>query len=446
VAFVLPFLALILSLTLLSVAVTAAETTAPEEAPPRVEAELDHEDDQRIQERLLATYDALASLQQVQVQVIAGVVVLRGGVPTVEAGELATKLANQVKGVAAVENQLSVDRTISGRLHSQMERLRQLLTELLFGLPLFLLAFVLFLAVAWVGKRLARSRRLFAAVSDNIFLQDLMRQIVSVGALLLGLLLALDLLDATTWLGGALGAAGVVGLALGFAFRDLVENYMASLLLSLRQPFLPQDYIRIAAHEGKVVRLTWRATVLLTLDGHQVRIPNSIVFKSIIENLSQHPERRFSFDVGVGVEQDLSAVRRLGEDTLAGVKGVLAQPAPLVLVHELGDWAVLLRCTGWIDTRLVDIFKVRSEAIRLVKESFNAAGVTMPEPQQRIRLHRDQAAAVFTSPAARPMAGVPVATAATADITRDRHMDQQVEKERTQSRNKDLLQADGKLE
>ena len=86
-----------------------------------------------------------------------------------------------------------------------------------------------------------------------------------------------------------------VGLAVGFALRDLVENYIASLMLSLRQPFAPNDQVLIEGFEGRVVRLTSRATILMTLDGNHVRIPNAVVFKGTIVNLSHNPERRLRF-------------------------------------------------------------------------------------------------------------------------------------------------------
>ncbi|NBC15042.1 MAG: mechanosensitive ion channel [Gammaproteobacteria bacterium] len=439
----LPMLLVAMALPVLA----AAEATAPDAASPRVEAELDRADDRRIQERLTATYDALPSLAAVEPKVIAGVVVLRGTVPSSEAASLAGRLAEQVKGVAAVEDQIDVDRSIRGRLNAQLARAEDLGSELLFGLPLLVLAVLVFSLVAWLGKRLARTRRLFAATTDNVFLQDLMRQIVQVAALLLGLLLALDLLDATAWLGGALGAAGVVGLAIGFAFRDLVENYMASVLLSLRQPFLPHDHVRIESYEGKVVRLTWRSTILLTFDGNQVRIPNSVVFKSVVENFSQQPERRLQFDVGVGSEEDLTAVQALAVRILGDVDGILADPPPQALVQELGDWAVVLRCSGWMDTRETDFGKVRSQAIKLVKEAFDEAGISMPLPQQRLEVLQADASAGEPPPApTRQQPSQLPPPVAAPDITPNRHLDEKVDHERARGDGKDLLQGRGKLD
>src|SRR5690606_23177807 len=102
----------------------------------------------------------------------------------------------------------------------------------------------------------------------NVFLAELAAGAIRFVFVVTGLVVALDLLGAGALLGAVLGGAGVIGIALGFAMRDTIENYVASLMLSLRQPFRANDHVRIEQMEGRVVRLTSRATVLMTLDGN----------------------------------------------------------------------------------------------------------------------------------------------------------------------------------
>jgi small conductance mechanosensitive channel len=115
------------------------------------------------------------------------------------------------------------------------------------------------------------------------------------GFIVLGVVLALDLFNLTALLGTILGAAGIVGLAIGFAVRDTVENFIASIMLSIRQPFRPKDLVEIEGELGHVIRLTSRATILLSLDGNHIRLPNATVFKAKIINYSRNDERRFTF-------------------------------------------------------------------------------------------------------------------------------------------------------
>jgi small-conductance mechanosensitive channel len=119
---------------------------------------------------------------------------------------------------------------------------------------------VVVVVLSWIVARLVtRGEALFRFV-DNQLARDLARQVVRKAIVIAGLIIALEILDATALIGAVLGAAGVLGIAVGFAFRDLVENYIAGILLSLRQPFARDDAVVINEHAGKVVRLTPRAT------------------------------------------------------------------------------------------------------------------------------------------------------------------------------------------
>lgn len=124
-------------------------------------------------------------------------------------------------------------------------------------------------------------------LTPNPFVAELLAQTVKVIFIVFGLILALSLIGAETILGTLLGGAGVIGIAVGFAVKDTIENYIASLMLSIRQPFRARDHIVINQQEGIVVRLTSRATILMTLDGNQLRIPNAEVFKGTILNYTK---------------------------------------------------------------------------------------------------------------------------------------------------------------
>jgi small-conductance mechanosensitive channel len=143
-----------------------------------------------------------------------------------------------------------------------------------------------------------------------------------------GLLVALDLLDATALAGAVVGTAGLAGLVLGFAFKDSVENYLAGLLLALTQPFAQNDHIKLESHEGKVVRLSPRETILMKLDGNHVRLPNALVFRMPLTNFSRNPRRRFQFEVGVGPSDDLALARETGMADWRLRRGIPRGPAP----------------------------------------------------------------------------------------------------------------------
>ena len=227
--------------------------------------------------------------------------------------------------------------------------------------------------------------------------------------------------------------------------RDTVENFLASVMLSLRQPFQPHDLVQIDGTEGKVIRLTSRATILLDHDGNHVRIPNAAVFKSRIVNFTRNPERRFQFEIGVSPDADLAAVRQLAEAEVAALPFTLAEPAPKVWVDRIGDGAIFLSVTGWIDQRQTDLYLARGEALRAVKSAVEAAGIEVPDTTYRIQMVGGPKPDTFAPPTA-PRRGTsrPGQTpGAEDDIAADTSLDRMVHEERENDGAPDLLKQDG---
>jgi small-conductance mechanosensitive channel len=365
-------------------AAPAEEPAGP--APGSVAAEAGPEEDAAIERRLEAIFATAGDLEGVTVEVESGVVRLGGEALSVNDAARAVRLARSLAGVVDVVDDVAVVRDVRRRLAPALSTLREGADALIGLLPLLGVAAALVALFGLLARWLARWDWLFDRLSRNPFAGDWMRRGARAAVTLVGVVLALELLGATALVGAVLGAAGLAGLALGFAFRDTVENYIAGILLSLRQPFVPNDLVEIEGREGKVIRLTPRATVLMTLDGNHVRIPNAIVFKGIMVNYTRNPRRRFRVEVGVGTDVDLAAALDLGLATLGRLDGVLAEPAPAAWIERLGDSSVAIVVAGWVDQRVHDFAKVRSEGIRAVKEAFDAAGFDMPEPIYRVVL------------------------------------------------------------
>jgi small-conductance mechanosensitive channel len=349
----------------------------------------------------------------------------------------AKQLADRVSGAVIVVNNITRDRTIGTRLHAATESIKLRLRELLGNAPLLLLALLVVGVAVWVSRLAVKAEWLFVRMSANSFVRDLLRQIAQLAIVFCGVVIALQLLDATALLGSLVGALGIIGLALGFATRDTVENYIASLLLSLRQPFRSEDYVSIDGVEGKVLRLTPRATVLMSLAGNHLRIPNARVYKATITNFTRNPLRRFEFAVGVDTDIELNLPRELAVKTVSDIPGVLENPAAQCLVEALGDSSVILRTFAWIDQRETDYLKVRSEAQQRVKEAFDVAGVVMPEPVYNVNLRRRRSAAVRPGPAPAPQTAP--APEESGNTARDSTVEDQMRKEQRQSNEEDLL-------
>ena len=375
---------------LLWTAPLAAQFDAPAEPTPAptasqtIAATQDAGTDRQIAERIRQIFAELPAFAQVRVAVNEGVVSLSGTVPKAEDVARGEAIANRVAGVVTVENGLERDLSISAD-GAGISLLGERWQEFVRALPLIGAALGVWALITVVGYLIAGSGAVWHRLAPNGFLAELIASAIRFVFFLGGLVVALDMIGATALLGAVLGGAGVVGIALGFAMRDTVENYVASLMLSLRQPFRANDWVRIDTFEGRVIRLTSRATVLMTLDGNHLRIPNGQVFRAVILNFTRNPQRRFEFDLGVDADDDASAARHLGRETLAGLDFVLADPAPEARIIEVGDSNVVIRFLGWIDQAETDWWKAQSRAIPAVKTALEEAGFGLPEPIYRLR-------------------------------------------------------------
>lgn len=277
---------------------------------------------------------------------------------------------------------------LRGRFDLTLDKLSLDLAAFLAWLPLLVVALLIILFSAWLGGFVARRLHLVRLRTGNPYMNGLVGNIVRAVIMLFGVVVALNLLNATALVTAVLGSAGVVGLVLGFAFKDIAENYVAGILLSLRQPFSPGDHVVIDGNEGKVVALHSRSTILMTLDGNELRLPNAMVFKAIVLNYSRNPNRRFDFSIPIDAAQSITRAQTLALEEICGIEGLLREPAPSWTVQEYGTNGIVLRFFGWVDQRNSDLGKVRTEAIRRVKGAFARAGIEAPRSTHHILTSR----------------------------------------------------------
>ncbi|MEP2031471.1 MAG: mechanosensitive ion channel family protein [Paracoccaceae bacterium] len=422
-------------LLLLPVAVTAQVTGQPDGT---IAVEDSATQDAAIAVRIRNILGELDGFENVTVTVSSGIVTLRGTTLDSSTAFRLSNIAARVQGVVAIENEVIKTTDVVERLNPAAQRFVERANQFIAYLPLAAVAVVAFVTVVFVGFLIARLKSPWDRIAPNAFIADIYRQLLRLAFIVAALVVALDILGATALLSTILGAAGIVGLAIGFAVKDTVENFIASIMLSIRQPFRPNDTIQIDGDIGKVIRLTSRATILLSFDGNHIRIPNATVFKSRIVNYSRNDERRFVFDLCVAYGTDLAMARQLASETLRGLPFVLKVPAPDVWISELGDSTVSLRLAGWIAQNDTSFARARGEAMRLSLAAFDAAGIEMPEPTYRLRT---DSAAVEIDP--KPLTMSPVIPEAEVQIE-DVQIKAEIELERMVNEERQELQ-DGDL-
>ncbi|MHA6718096.1 mechanosensitive ion channel domain-containing protein [Sphingomonas sp. RS6] len=422
--------------------VAAAQNTQTPAAAP-IEARVDAGDDAGIAARIRSIFQEIPALRGVTVRASAGVVTLRGQVPTPEDVDRAEAIASRVAGVVTVQNDLARDLAVDTNLAPALGSFGKDVRDLVRALPLVGVALVLAVLIGLFGYLIAGRERLWRAVTPNPFLAELLATSIRFAFVLLGIIAALEVLGATALLGAVLGGAGVIGIALGFAVRDTIDNYISSLMLSLRQPFRANDHVVVEGNEGRVVRLTSRATILMTLDGNHLRIPNSTVFKAVILNYTRNPERRFAFDLGIDADDDPVQGMAVGLKAVNALPFVLDRPRANAIIQDVGDSNIVLRFFGWVDQTNTDFLKGRSLAIQAAKTALEAAGFALPEPIYRLRF--DEAAplplaGMRATGDARPAPPRPAAAAVPShDTAPESHVEQLVRDERAEPTTPDLL-------
>ncbi len=429
-------------------AASEASATPAASATP-IEAAPDAATDAAIQQRIAKIYAQIDALAQLQVAVNEGVATVAGEVANEKQAQRALDLANRLQGIVTVEDDIERTLDVEENITPLVDQVKRDTRRFLNALPLILIALLAFAAIAFVGLSLAKWSALWRRLSPNVFLAELLAQAVRVAAIVLGLIVALNLVGAAALVGTVLGGAGVLGLAIGFAVRDSMENYISSIMLSIRQPFRANDHVVIDVHEGIVMRLTSRATILMTLDGNHLRIPNSTVFKAVILNYTRNPERRFAFKLGVDADDDPLAAMQAGVTAIGALDFILAKPEPAGVVESVGDSNIVLSFAAWVDQQHTDLLKARSLAISAAKNVLEEQGFTLPEPIYRLRFDKSitqvnlgettptvgetqpKAMQAEPKPAPRPAAKV-TKSDATVDVRPDKRLQEKVNAERAQ--------------
>ncbi|MHB0959359.1 MAG: mechanosensitive ion channel domain-containing protein [Pirellulaceae bacterium] len=362
----------------------ALEPDSSPRAPQKVEVQPEARDED-IAQRLARILKATGWFTEPAVRVEEGVVFLRGRTERQQYKQWAADLAQNTGDVVAVVNHVTVETPSVWDFRPALAGLRELWRDAMYSLPFF--AFGLVILLAACGAAIATAR-LFQRLLNNRIAVPLLRTVIArtigILVLLLGLYLVLRVSGLTRLALTVVGGTGLLGLIIGIAFRDITENFLASILLSIQRPFWTKDLVEIEGILGYVQQLNVRTTVLMTVSGNYVQIPNSTVYKSIIRNYTTNPRRREDFTIGIGYDVLIAEAQELALAVLAKHPVVLADPEPWVLVDSLGPATVNLRIYFWLDGEQHSWLKVRSSVIRLIKRAFQDRGITMPDETREL--------------------------------------------------------------
>ncbi|MFH7023983.1 MAG: mechanosensitive ion channel family protein [Heteroscytonema crispum UTEX LB 1556] len=268
------------------------------------------------------------------------------------------------------------------KVQSMINGFIALLPNIVLGLIVFILFFFVAGRIKVVVKRLTRNRR--SARNLGLVLGRLAQGIT----ILIGLFIALSIVIPSFKAGDLVQLLGISGVAIGFAFRDILQNFLAGILILLTEPFQIDDQIVFKGFEGTVENIQTRATTIRTYDGRRIVIPNSELFTNSVTVNTAFDNRRLEYDVGIGYGDDIDLAKQLMLDAMHSVDQVLKDPAPDVLVMELAGSTVNIRVRWWVHPpRRADNLISRDKVITAIKKKLLANGIDLPFPTQQILFH-----------------------------------------------------------
>ncbi|MEM7487894.1 MAG: mechanosensitive ion channel family protein [Pseudomonadota bacterium] len=266
------------------------------------------------------------------------------------------------------------------KVDSWLDGLFRLLPNIAVALVLLLVFVVIGWCVAWTIRRTTRSR----GRSD---LGAVIGSVVKWVVWITGAMIALTIITPSLRPGDLIAGLGIGSVAIGFAFKDILQNLLAGILILVRQPFQVGDQIVVNDYEGTVERIETRATLIRTYDSKRIVIPNSDVYTNAVTVNTAFDLRRSEYGFGITYASDTKLAMKVALEAAHGVDGVADDPAPDVQSTNLGDFAKVVRLRWWTKSTQKDTVQVGSDIMLAVEDAFRANGIDIPFPTQTVLWH-----------------------------------------------------------
>jgi len=263
----------------------------------------------------------------------------------------------------------------------------RLLDGFLALLPLLAVALVVFVALLFAARGVRYLAERALSRTSNRGAVTAIGRLLYVAMVGLAVLIAVTIAFPSMTPGRLISVLGIGGVAIGFAFKDIFQNLLAGVLILLRHPFRVGDEITTGEFTGTVEAIETRATFIRTYDGRRVIIPNGDVYTRPVVVISAYDMLRSEYDIGIGYGDDLAEAKRIALEAIIHVEGVLADPAPDVLVWELGESTKNLRLRWWTSPLRGDVLRIRDAVLKGVAEAIAEAGMDLPFPTQVVLFH-----------------------------------------------------------
>lgn len=270
-----------------------------------------------------------------------------------------------------------------------LDKLQSMVNDTIRLLPNLLLAIIIFIIFWFIAKAfrtLVRNLTKKRRKDRNLAL--VLGRLAQGLIILVGLFVSLSILIPSFEPGDLVQLLGVSSVAVGFAFRDILQNFLAGILILLTEPFKMDDQIIFKNYEGTVEQIQTRATTIKTYDGRRIVIPNGELFTNSVTVNTAFEKRRLQYDIGIGYGDDIEEAKRLILEVLNNAENVLKDPSPEALVIDLAGSTINIRARWWIEPpRRADALDTIDTVLTAVNNKLVAHGIDLPFPTQQILFH-----------------------------------------------------------
>lgn len=248
------------------------------------------------------------------------------------------------------------------------------------ALPNILIGIAVFIAFLYLGRWLGKvvNRLMNKRGRENF--GDLLGAFTRYIIVIAGIALSLTIMAPGLSPADLIASLGVSSVAIGFAFQDILQNWLAGILILLRQPFKIGDQIVVNEFEGTVEMVQIRSTIITTYDGQRVVIPNNTVYNNSVKVITAHELIRSQYDVGVGYDEDYLEAMKILKKTVQKVEGVSSEKPVETLVWDQADSWLTIRVRWWTKSDRASVVQIWSKVLLQTQQAMNDAGIDLPFP------------------------------------------------------------------
>lgn len=266
-------------------------------------------------------------------------------------------------------------------LNTLIDQLNEMGTQFVRTLPQLAIALVVIIVTAIVANFAVKiADGLIGKSKLRPSLRNLVETIVKLLVWILGLLIAMIIVFPGLTVGSLVAGLGIGAVAIGFAFQDIFENFLAGVLIMVREKMRIGDVIECEGIVGKVEHITLRETHVRALSGELTVVPNSILFKNPVEILTDRNQRRHDVVIGVSYDTDLDEAAEVIRKAVSGVEGLNLEKGLDIFAQEFNSSSVDFLVRWWAGSTPRGMWESKDKVVRAIKRGLDDAGIEIPFP------------------------------------------------------------------